>query len=226
MISCIITSRLSSRRLPEKALRLLQGKPMLGHVCDRIGQCNNVDRIIVATSIEKEDDAIEGYCFSNGISVFRGSLNDVSARLRDCLNVNPVDAFVRISGDSPLIDPNLVDKLISYYYKKDSDLVTNVLKRSYPKGQSVEVIKSSIYLKAQKRFVTAYDKEHVTPFFYANSDKFKIHNIVTCPDYSDVQMSVDNKIDFLNIDAALGELGNIFDWRQALAKVLDENEKC
>ena len=153
MINCIITSRMSSKRLPEKALHQLQGKPMLRHVHDRLLKCKKVSRIIVATSVEKDDDAIADYCNIHGISVFRGSLNDVSKRLIDCVYKYPCDAFVRISGDSPLIDPKLVDKVIEAYSEKFYDLCTNVFVRTYPKGQSVEVIRTKTFLRAQKTLI-------------------------------------------------------------------------
>ena len=192
---------------------------MLQHVYDRLVKCKHIANIIVATSVEGEDDAIENYCRSNNIKVFRGSLKDVSARIADCLNVYQCQAFVRISGDSPLIDPKLVDDVICAYKHENHDICTNVLLRTYPKGQSVEVIRTMTYLRAQKNFESIFDREHVTTYFYANAQKYEIKNIRTNTDYSHVQMSVDEETDFRLVDTALSKLCQDFDWNDALEQI-------
>ena len=219
MINCIITSRMSSKRLPNKALLHLQGKPMLQHVYDRLVKCKHITNIIVATSAEGEDDAIDNHCASNNIKVFRGCLTDVSVRIADCLNVYPCQAFVRISGDSPLIDPKLVDDVICAYEHEKHDICTNVLLRTYPKGQSVEVISTKTYLRDHTNFENSFDREHVTTYFYANARKYEINNIRSNTDYSNVQMSVDEETDFRLINKILSKLKRDFDWNDALEEI-------
>ena len=106
--------------------------------------------------------------------------------------------FVRISADSPLIDFNLIDKFIKITLKKKPDILTNTFKRSFPKGQSIEIIKSSIFLNNQKKFKRKADKEHVTQYFYRNFKKFKILNIKNKKNYSHLNMCVDTKFDLKN----------------------------
>jgi spore coat polysaccharide biosynthesis protein SpsF len=200
----IIQSRMSSVRLPGKALRLIGNKSLLSHVITRVKTAKLVSRVIVATSDAVEDDDIQLFCLENGIECFRGSLEDVAFRLSmAAMSVN-ADSFLRINGDSPLIDPGIIDKAISLYCSGEYDLVTNVQYRTFPKGQSVEAIRLDSLLKMYRLIDSAFHKEHVTTAFYENSESFNILNFIKDGDpASEIQLSVDTAEDFLLIEAIL-----------------------
>ena len=195
-LAIVIQARMSSQRLPGKVLMQISDKPMLQYLLERLKQSNHFHDvpIIVATSTAAEDVAIEQFCTQYGVPCDRGSLNDVVGRFLDVSNKRRLSAVVRISGDSPLIDPELILRGIRLFCEKSCDLVTNVFPRSFPKGQSVEVI-SVRALKAVYDDMDEQDREHVTPYFYRNADKYRIHNFANDIDLSSIQLSVDTEDD-------------------------------
>jgi len=185
---------MSSKRLPGKVLHKIKGIPLLGLILDRIKYCK-VDDVVVLTSNEKSDNIIEKFCHDSSIKCFRGDLLNVASRFYKVLKKYPCNAFVRINGDSPLIDHNLINKGIELFKKGNYDIVTNVLFRTYPKGQSVEVVKSSTFINSYNDFTLKEDIEHVTKFFYKNSKNNKILNFKSKKSFGDIQLSVDTKDD-------------------------------
>lgn len=167
---------------------------MIFHVIQRIKKAKKVKKIIVATSKNKTDDKLVRYLKKNNYSYYRGSLNNVAERMFKAANKKRY--FIRISGDSPLIDPKIIDKAISIHkVNKKYDLITNIFPRTYPKGQSVEVIKSET-LKKSIQLMTKSELEHVTKYFYNNSKKFKIKNFKSINSKNKIKMSIDNINDF------------------------------
>lgn len=171
----IIQARTSSRRFKNKVLYPIYGKPLIQHVIEKAKKSKKVN-IIVATSKKKDDDKLIKFLSNKKIKFYRGSLTNVAKRLYDTANSENQKFFLRISGDSPLIDYRLINKVINIFNKnKNFDLITNIFPRTFPSGQSVEIIKTSILQKYMKHF-SKLDKEHVTRYFYRNSSKFKIMN--------------------------------------------------
>ena len=144
----IIQARMSSHRLPGKVLTPVAGKPILKRVYERLSKSKELSEIVVATSQAASDQLIVDFCVREGIPVHQGSLDNVSERLLDCARNLGANRFVRISGDSPLIDPSIVDQAVLFQRGKACDLATNVQVRSYPKGQSVEVIRTDSFAEA------------------------------------------------------------------------------
>lgn len=152
------------------------GKPLIQHVIDKIKKSKKTN-IIVSTSNKKNDDKLVVYLKKKKIKYFRGSLNNVAKRLYDTALSEKQKYFLRISADSPLIDFHLINQIINLFEKnKKFDLITNVFPKTFPSGQSVEIIKTSIIARNLK-FFSKLDKEHVTRYFYRNYSKFKIKNI-------------------------------------------------
>jgi spore coat polysaccharide biosynthesis protein SpsF (cytidylyltransferase family) len=149
-----------------------------------------VDVVVVATSEDKTDHAIEAFCKEQGVPCYRGPLRNVALRFSEVLDHYALDGFVRVNGDSPLLDQALVERALKVFAQDCFDLVTNVLVRTYPKGQSVEVLQGDIFRKTVD-FMKEEDLEHVTKFFYKHKDQFKIHNFEASEDYSGIQLSVD-----------------------------------
>tara|TARA_E500000178_G_C16957691_1_gene724468 strand:+ start:740 stop:1399 length:660 start_codon:yes stop_codon:yes gene_type:complete len=192
---CFLQARMNSRRLPGKSMKLVYNKPLVQYAIDRLNKSKRIKKIIVITSKKTFDDKIFKYCKQNKIIVFRGNLENVYQRYIKAIKYFKNNAFVRITGDSPNIDPNLVDKLIFKFNKNQFDIVTNCKNRTFPKGQSVEVINSKTFLKTYRSIKNRKDYEHVTTFFYDNEKKFKIFSFENKKKFRRKNLSVDNLYD-------------------------------
>ena len=192
----IIQARSNSKRFNNKVLYKIYNKPIIWHVVSKIKKSKNVKKIIVATSNIKTDDKLVKYLKKVKINYFRGSLTNVAKRLCDAAEKNKANFFMRISADSPLIDPAIIDKAIKIFnsQKKKYDIITNVFPRSYPKGQSVEIIKTSKLRYFLKKFNNE-QKEHVTKYFYKNYKKFMIKNFKSIKDKTKTKLAIDTKDD-------------------------------
>jgi spore coat polysaccharide biosynthesis protein SpsF len=205
-IGAVIQARSSSRRLPGKVLRLLRGKPMIAYLVERLQRAEGLNGIVLATSTETSDDALAGFVATLGIACYRGALDDVGARVLEAARAQGFDALVRVNGDSPLLDPALVARGVAIFREDHADLVTNVRPRSFPKGQSVEVIRTTVLAQAMSEATEPGEHEHVTPFLYAHPDRFRIVNFAAPRPRPELQLSVDTPEDFARIEAMLGRM--------------------
>jgi len=203
---CVIQARMSSKRLPMKMLKMVNNKNILERVYCQVAKSNKIKFPIVATSLNKEDDLIYKFCKKKNFNVFRGSLYDVSKRFIDLIQHYNLEKFIRISGDSPFILPTLIDTAIDFFDLGNYDLVTNIFPRSYPKGQSVEVVKSSALIESYQ-FQSSLQKEHVTQYFYENFSKFNIKNFNLSSDFNYLSLAIDNQKDLSNAK----KISKIFD---------------
>ena len=206
-IVVVVQARMSSQRFPGKVLTDVLGAPMLGHLLDRLKQCEGIDGLVVATSNGAEDAAIAAYAAGRGIACHRGSLDDVASRLIGAAEAMDADALVRVSGDSPLLDSAVVDEAVALFRDRCVDLVTNVQKRTFPKGQSVEVVSLPVLRAAWAKGMTADEREHVTKHFYDHAKSYSIVNMVHEPACGDIQLSVDTPEDLQRVTGILGSLG-------------------
>ena len=199
-IDVIIQARMTSKRLPGKVLRSVCGKPMLEYLLERLNQCENVAKIVVATSSDPSDEPIADFCSAMNVSCFRGPLLNVAERFYDILIEFGFDKFVRISGDSPLLDQRLIDSGIRLFLDWDYDMVTNIFPRTFPKGQSVEILKSDVFIEAFEKMKEDDDLEHVTKYIYKNCNTYKIHNFESGEGLGNIQLSVDTEEDLLKFE--------------------------
>jgi spore coat polysaccharide biosynthesis protein SpsF len=204
-IGAVIQARMSSRRLPGKVLRVLAGRPLLDHVLDRVGRARGIDAVAVATSTESGDDPIAEFCSTYGAMCVRGPLADVARRLWLAAEALRLDAFVRICADSPLVDPALIDRAV-IAFGPGVDLVTNVLPRTYPPGQAVEVVSTAALAAAVARMTEPADREHVTRYFYRNASAYRIRNLRSDRDYGALRLVVDTAADLQRLETLLGAL--------------------
>lgn len=220
----IVQARLNSFRLPGKMLMELSGRVVLGRVLDQVAGARRVGRIVVATSQESSDDGIADFCRGEGVICHRGPLDDVAERFRRAAREEAVEAFVRVNGDSPLIDPALIDRAIAYYEQDECDLVTNVFVRSFPKGQSVEVLRFATFDRLCAEMIGADDKEHVTKAIYENPAPFRIVSFTSGVDAGAINMSIDTREDFDRVAALIAAAGGrAGGWRELLARYLSSN---
>lgn len=190
----IVQARSTSRRLPRKIFQPVGGQPMLVALLGRLSRCTGVGRIIVATSALASDDPIAELCAREHIFCFRGSLDNVAERMCAAAESLSVSAFVRVTGDSPLLDPALVDMACALFQAADCDLVSNTLVRTFPKGQSVEVVRTET-LRAALAGMSQDEQEHVTLRFYRNPQAFRIIGFTSGGAWSEMQLSVDEPAD-------------------------------
>ena len=169
---------MSSRRFPGKVLAPLAGKPVIAHVLSRICEAIPADRVILVTSDDSTDDPLASYVGAKlGFTVFRGSLDNVVARFQGGLRAHPAEWFLRICGDSPAIDPGLIAWMMNRV-SPDVDLLTNVAKRTFPPGESVEIVRSAEFLGWSAAALAPDEREHVTLRFYRQPERYRIRNVV------------------------------------------------
>jgi spore coat polysaccharide biosynthesis protein SpsF len=186
----------------------LKGRVLLGRVIDRIRMAKKISKIVVATSDDPSDDSIAKFCAEENVMCYRGSLNNVVNRFVEVVIAERALSFVRINGDSPLIDPNLIDQAVSYFELGDCDLVTNVGIRTFPKGQSVEVLLSETFIGLCNELVTDEQREHITKYFYESPECFRIVNFTSGGNFNLFSMCVDTAADRDKIEFVLEQIGN------------------
>lgn len=216
-IPVIIQARIGSERLPAKVLRVVGGRPLIEYVVERLRKSNKISKIIIATSTNKEDQAICEYCEKKEIEFFRGSSNNVAKRFKDAIRKYGLESFIRISADSPLIDPNVVDEGIDIFGNGGYEIVTNTLKRTFPQGQSFEILSSDVFNKGFRNMTDERDLEHVTRYFYRNSSKFHIYNMEMDTDFSRINLCIDTQEDldvFKRILEAMDRPFLDYSWRE------------
>jgi spore coat polysaccharide biosynthesis protein SpsF len=192
----ILQARVSSSRLPGKVLKPILGRPMLRLQLDRLRRARSLDGLIVATSIDSSDDPIERLCAEAGIGCFRGSLDDVLDRFyRAALPFNP-HHIVRLTGDCPLIDPELIDRLVEFYLAGDFDHAGNAVEPMFPDGLDAEVLRFATLEYAWRHASLPSHREHVTLFVHRQPERFRIGSLKNDVDLSHLRWTVDEPEDF------------------------------
>lgn len=199
MILALIQARYNSTRLPGKILKKIAGKPLLEHVIDRLKESVLIHTIAVATTTNEADDRTEELCNSLKIPCFRGSENDVLDRYYQASVVFHEDVVIRITGDCPLIDAQIVDETIARYFHGGYDYVNNFVDRRYPDGLDTEVFSIQALTKAWKEAKLQSEREHVTPYIWKNPSLFRIGSIRNTVDLSHLRWTVDEPKDLIFI---------------------------
>jgi spore coat polysaccharide biosynthesis protein SpsF len=192
----IIQSRYNSTRLPGKVLFPLCDSSILGKCVERVSKASLVNEILIATSTENTDLPIAKYCKSKNFSYYLGPLNDVGLRLANAAASKNQDKFIRICGDSPFIDPAIIDQAVYLSTTSDFDLVTNVFPRSFPKGQSVEVIRTKTIQQICCKNRSAEEKEHATSYIYNNHTQFRICAFSSGKNAANSRQCIDDEKDY------------------------------
>ena len=217
----LVFSRLNSTRLPGKALKKIAGITLVDRVLDKLEGVKGISRTIVATTESYLDDPLVAHLKTRGTDVFRGSIDDVALRAVCCARDYKLDYFVRVSGDSPFIDSNLINKALLEYQNGCFDLVTNIFPRSFPNGASVEVIGTSSMQKLLSLTQDPYDREHVTPYFYKNAGNFRIKNLSSGnKKYQGVNLAIDTPEDLRRVTWMLETYGERLNLNLAVEKYL------
>lgn len=187
---------MGSRRLPDKVLMKVKGVSLLEYEIQRIKLAKEIEKIVVATTVQKEDNAIAELCQKMGVDCFRGATEDVLDRYYQCaLQYPEYNAIVRITGDCPLIDPKIIDQVIHLFDEHNYDYASNVLKETFPDGMDVEIFSRDVLQETAKNAKSSLDREHVNEYIL-RSKKFSMGNLSAPQDFSHFRLTVDEKEDF------------------------------
>lgn len=203
----IVQARMGSTRLPGKVLMDIAGKTMLARVVERARRAKRLDAVVVAATVDSRDDAIAGECRRIGVPLFRGSQEDVLDRYYRCAVDQAADPVVRITSDCPLLDPEVVDRVVASFLLERPDYTSNVVERTYPQGLDVEVVRMEALARAWREAKQPYERAHVTPYVYQHPDRFRIAGVEAERDYSRHRWTVDTADDLAFVRAVYGELG-------------------
>lgn len=200
-VNAIIQARCGSTRFPNKVFALIDGKPLLWHVVNRLKYATKIDDIIVATTVSEKDDKIEQWCKENNVHCFRGSEENVLNRYYSASEAFPSDYVVRITADDPFKEPKVIDAVITKLIEEGYDHVTNNLPPSFPEGLDCEAFKKSALDRSEKEAETAFEREHVTQYIYHHPEIFKIGNVSNPENLSYLRWTVDKDVDFEMVKA-------------------------
>lgn len=218
-VIAIIQARMGSSRLPGKILKELAGQPILTRVVNRTRRAKTLDTAVVATTTQEIDKTIVHLCEKQGWPYFRGSEEDVLDRYYQAASAFEADAIVRITSDCPLIEPEIIDRVVGEFlsYYPEADYVSNTLVRTFPRGLDVEVMSFDTLARAWKEDNNLAWREHVTPYIYHNPEKFRIRNVSNDVDYSYMRWTVDTPEDLTFVRKIYEHFQNdTFTWRQVL----------
>ena len=196
-------ARMGSARLPGKVLGDLAGRPALDWLFERLEHAEELDAIMLATSTESADDAVAEFAAHRGVAVHRGPLEDLAARVLGAAEAGGLDALARINGDSPLLDQRLVDRGVALLRVSEADLVSNVRPRSFPPGQSVEVLRTLTLRTAVERMDDDSDREHVTAWLYRHPDEVRVLHFAHDPPVTAPRMTLDEPTDHARLEGVL-----------------------
>jgi spore coat polysaccharide biosynthesis protein SpsF len=191
----ILQARVSSSRLPGKVLKLILGKPMLALQIERVKRCQNIERLVVATSDRPEDDLLVELCQALHVEVFRGSLENTLDRFYQAARQFRATHVVRLTGDCPLTDSEIIDDVVRFYFKNECDYASNTLDPTLPDGLDVEVFSFSALERAWKEAVLPSHLEHATQFIVTHPLSFRLASYRYPRDLSGMRWTVDEPAD-------------------------------
>jgi spore coat polysaccharide biosynthesis protein SpsF len=206
----LIYSRSSSKRLHNKNFYKILNYTLIEIIYLRLRSVHSRNDIFVLTSNQKSDDMFVKFLKKKKINYYRGDLNNVFKRTIDFLKKKKYENFVRITGDSPLVSNNILNKMITFHNKLNSEITSNVLERTFPKGISIEIFKTKIFLNINDKRLKKSETEHISKYFYKNKEKFKIVNILNTKNEADLNLSIDTISDYLKIKKIFDRKKNIF----------------
>ena len=201
-IGAIVPARMNSSRLPGKHMMKLNGIPSIQRVIERLHSVSLIHYVVIATTINKEDDIIADFCSDNKILCFRGDENDLLDRTIRAAHVNNIDVIVDLTADCPLIDPCIVDDVIELHMSNDYDLTTNILERTFPRGMDVRVVHTKTLEKVQSEIDNDVDVGHAGyTWMYLNPNgkkKYTTFNHVATKEQNrpELEFTLDTKEDY------------------------------
>lgn len=227
-VTAIIQARMGSYRLPEKTMADILGQPMLHYVITRTLAAKTVEQVVVATTEKPQDSAISDFCQDYPVMVFRGNETDLLDRYFRAATALDADPIVRITADCPLIDPEIIDKVVTEHIDGGYDLTANGVtpeQRTYPDGLDVGTVSYAALVRAWVEATTAYDREHLSPYISRNPQRFSQKNIKTRPNRAHMRWTVDYPEDLEFVRAVFAGLGKSLFGMKDVLMFLQDNPK-
>lgn len=226
-IVAIIQARMGSTRLPGKMTKLIAGRPVISYVFERAEFAKELDEVWLSTTTDPSDDVLSAWANKNNVLCFRGSVNDVLDRYYQTALMAKADIVVRLTGDCPLLDPEVIDRVVLEYKNKAKECayVSNIHPPTYPDGLDVEVFSFFALEKAIKEASFTSEREHVTPYIWKHPELFTQHNVTNSVDLSSHRWTLDTQDDFEFISKIIGACSvrkDIYGMEDIL-KVLDKH---
>jgi len=213
----VIQARMGSTRLPGKVMREIAGRPMIDWVVGWASRIPNVDKVVVATSVLEREALLVEHLNERNISVVRGPEEDVLARYVRAVETHEADAVVRLTGDCPLLMPEVSERVIQTFLEEECDYASNTIERTYPRGLDTEVLSPEALRCADAEATEAADREHVTHYVRQRPDRFSLCSVVADQDRSDLRWTVDEEADLTLMRKIYGELeGMDFGYHEVL----------
>ena len=200
---------MGSTRFPNKVLHKLADKPLLAYSIERLKQCCQLDKVVIATSDSKVDREIVKFAREYEIEAHTGSENDVLDRYYKTAIAVEAQTIVRVTGDCPFIDPQLVDRVVDFYLGESQsyDYVHNG--ETFPEGLcETEVFPFSTLERAWEEATLPSEREHVTAYINKNPDIFRIHTVENDQDFGFLRFAIDEREDLQFLEALLRYLPN------------------
>lgn len=177
-------------------MKEINGQPMIFWQIKRILNAKKIDKLIIATSVDSTDDTLANYLLGKDLIVYRGSLNNVLSRFIEVSGMYHHDALVRLTADCPLVMPELLDTMITEFYKQDIDYMSNTFPPTFPDGLDIEIVRNGVLEKLNTFSLDASEIEHVTKGIYSRPQLFKLSNFRNTHDSSHERWTVDYQSDF------------------------------
>ena len=224
MIGAIVQARMTSSRLPGKVLMTVQGKPIIEYLITQLQRVQKLEIIILATTTNSEDDPLVKFAEKNQISTFRGSENDVLERYYQVAKKYKLEHILRITGDCPLLDPFICDRIIDVYFDEQADLVGTG--PTYAEGLDCEIFSLLALTDAFQGAKLKSEREHVSLFLHNRKDHYKVIEVENETDDSKYRFTLDEPEDFQVIEAIINgitlESSEIFS-AEKVKSFLDQN---
>ena len=233
-VCCVVQARCNSERLPGKVLLPLGGQPVVERVLRAVLSARLISDVILATTTNESDGPLARVTERCGVRLFRGSEQDVLGRFVAALAGNDAEAVVRVTADDPLLDPQVIDKVIQRYLESPVDYASNILERSWPRGVDTEVISREALERSNREATLEEHREHVTIFARTRGDLFRLLN-VTAPKeetWPELRLCIDTAEDYemirqiflaLSFDPTRPGIGEIVRWLRAHPEVASVN---
>jgi spore coat polysaccharide biosynthesis protein SpsF len=188
---------MGSQRLPGKVLLPLAGRPLVGHIFDRLRATQGVDALVLATTVDPRNDPLAAFAEKEGAAVYRGTgEDDIAGRLAGAARLAKADAILKVNGDCPLVDPAILSLLVARFRAGEIDYVSNKIRWTWPEGMSAEVIATSALAWCDANLVTAEDRELVANHIRDNRSRFRVSSVEGPEDLTRYKWSVDTRSDF------------------------------
>lgn len=208
----IIQARVRSERLPGKVLYELGGRPLIAFMVERVRRVKNIDEIVVATGNDPANHALLGVVRELGVMTFQGSEQDVLARFADAADAVDADTIVRLTGDCPFSDPEVIESLLELQERENLDYCCNVLPPTWPDGLDASVFTRAVLKQANTEANLPSEREHVVPWMWKNcslqgGDRFKAVNLACPDDLSSERWTIDDPTDYLMLQSLCAAFG-------------------